>query len=611
MAELIPPLRSRQLHQSTAGERQVAQILGNALSAETIVWLDVPIGPSGWRPDCVVFHPVRGFLFIEIKDWKLDAIRRLDRTSCTLSTNEGIKEVPAPLQQALGYARRTVDLLKRDRHLVNRSGKYQGKLLLPWGTCVVFTGLSRKSLEERIDPEVIRSVLPMKQVLFREDLDTPGDDGRFEERLWEAVELRFGQRLTPPQQDRVRWHLFPEIRLPSADQGTLFADEEAEPKSPAVLDFQQERLARSLGTGHRVIHGVAGSGKTAILKFRCRHLAALPNQRILLLCFNALLAADLRGFVRHEGLEDRVEAWNFHHLCRRQVERFGLPADPALKPYEAAEAAVLEALAKGRLPADQYSAVLIDEGHDFKPEWLRLAVHLVDSKTDSLLLAYDDAQSIFQQRRSLGFSLSAANVQARGRTSVLRINYRNTAEILRFAYEFADSYLIEDAERKQVPWIEPEAAGTHGPDPVFRLAEDEVRELRFVADTVRQWINDGKAPNSIMILFCHRHQGPQLESVLRGQDIPLQFPDTAARKRAYDPGLPSVTMTTLHSSKGLEAENVVLCGIQTLPVDGFEDVQQARQLYVGMTRARYRLVVSGVGDHPFCRQLATQVTATR
>jgi superfamily I DNA and RNA helicase len=39
-----------------------------------------------------------------------------------------------------------------------------------------------------------------------------------------------------------------------------------------VMDMQQEQLARSLGDGHRVIHGVAGSGKTMILGYRAEYL---------------------------------------------------------------------------------------------------------------------------------------------------------------------------------------------------------------------------------------------------------------------------------------------------------------------------------------------------
>jgi hypothetical protein len=49
-----------------------------------------------------------------------------------------------------------------------------------------------------------------------------------------------------------------------------------------VMDLHQEQLARSLGEGHRVIHGVAGSGKTMmILGYRCQYLAKVLPKPIL------------------------------------------------------------------------------------------------------------------------------------------------------------------------------------------------------------------------------------------------------------------------------------------------------------------------------------------
>ena len=58
----------------------------------------------------------------------------------------------------------------------------------------------------------------------------------------------------------------------------------------AVLDLRQERNAHSLGDGHRIVYGVAGSGKTVILIARARLVAQDPNKQILLLCFNRALA---------------------------------------------------------------------------------------------------------------------------------------------------------------------------------------------------------------------------------------------------------------------------------------------------------------------------------
>lgn len=66
--------------------------------------------------------------------------------------------------------------------------------------------------------------------------------------------------------------LFPEVRVQT--QGALFDDIDAEAKLPSitlVMDLQQEKLARSLGDGHRVIHGLVGSGKTIILGYRAEY----------------------------------------------------------------------------------------------------------------------------------------------------------------------------------------------------------------------------------------------------------------------------------------------------------------------------------------------------
>lgn len=107
--------------------------------------------------------------------------------------------------------------------------------------------------------------------------------------------------------------------------------------------------------------------------------------------------------------------------------------------WDAAIELLIEQVAKGQIPRGQYGAVLIDEGHDFRKEWLKLVVDMVDPDTNSLLLLYDDTQSIYQRSKGLGFSLKDVGIEAQGRTTILRLNYRNTQEILRFAYDFVTS----------------------------------------------------------------------------------------------------------------------------------------------------------------------------
>src|SRR5690606_25128097 len=129
------------------------------------------------------------------------------------------------------------------------------------------------------------------RVICKDEMTDNVDAEAFQSRLWGMFEYNFGQQLSLPQIDRIRWQLFPEVRIPVPQQDLFAGPGE---KSPGVdntaglhhvhptttipdivrvMDIQQEQMAKSMGDGHRVIHGVAGSGKTLILGYRCLHLA--------------------------------------------------------------------------------------------------------------------------------------------------------------------------------------------------------------------------------------------------------------------------------------------------------------------------------------------------
>jgi superfamily I DNA/RNA helicase len=92
---------------------------------------------------------------------------------------------------------------------------------------------------------------------------------------------------------------------------------------------------------------------------------------------------------------------------------------------------VITGVDRRQIPSGQYQAVLIDEGHDFAPEWLKLVVQMVDPATNSLLVLYDDAQSIYERAQKKNFSFKSVGIQAQGRTTILKINYRNTGRSCR------------------------------------------------------------------------------------------------------------------------------------------------------------------------------------
>ncbi|RMG37119.1 MAG: DNA helicase II [Gammaproteobacteria bacterium] len=614
MAEIIPPLNQQTLSRMWPGERRLAQRLKELLEDDYLVWYDIPIGRQRRYPDFIILHPARGLLFLEVKDWKIDNIRQITKSDVTLLTDAGLVTKPHPLEQVRGCAYAVIDRLARDPQLQAQSGRYRGRLIMPWGWGVVFPNITRKQMQHAIPDDARENVLPDHLVIYQDEMTAGTDAEAFQERLWNMFNYQFGDKLTLPQIDRIRWHLFPEIRIDQGIKDLFNGEDEASdvveqtlPDIVKVMDIQQEQLARSLGEGHRVIHGVAGSGKTMILGYRCLYLAEAIAKPILVLCFNIALAARLRSFISARGIGTKVQIYHFHDWCAQQLKTYHVDLLESDAPvWERQVETVIQAVEQGHIPRAQYGAVLIDEGHDFEAEWLKLVTQMIDPETNSLLLLYDDAQSIYKKRSGLGFSLSSVGIQAKGRTTVLRLNYRNTREILRYAYDFARHYLDpKAADEDHIPLVEPEAAGTSGPVPVLRQFESSEEELRYAAACIRKWQGQGIALREIGILYPGGDYGRRMANVLHASGIDRLWLGSRQHKAAYDPEAERVTVLTIHSSKGLEFRRVILIGLGMLGNEDDRVAEDARLLYVGMTRAQEGLLLTSSGEGRFGQLLSS------
>ena len=329
MASLIPSLNSC-LSKMQAGEKRFARRIEQLLEDDYLCWYEVPVGKRQRYTDFIILHPLRGLLFLEVKDWKLDTIQRIDKQQATILTNTGHKQVTNPLEQARQCAYQLINKLSQDPQLIHQQGDYKGKLVMPYGYGVVLSNITRKQFNETD----LGEVLPLHQVICKDEMLESSDPEIFQKRLWDMFNYYFNTPLTLPQIDRIRWHIFPEIRI-NAVQADLFANKViAKTKQPEtdqfipeiikVMDKQQELLARSIGSGHRVIHGVAGSGKTLILGYRSVHLAEILDKPILVLCYNITLAARLRQMMIDQGVEDRVSVYHFHGWCNEQLRLYNI-----------------------------------------------------------------------------------------------------------------------------------------------------------------------------------------------------------------------------------------------------------------------------------------------
>lgn len=582
----------------TPGERRLAQRLQEKLEDDYLIWYDVPIGDRRLHPDFIILHPSQGLTVLEVKDWKLNTIRQITPDTVTILTPEGEKTVDHPLKQARRYALAAVELLEKDELLIQQNGRHRGKLAFPYSYGAVLTNITRRQFESI---EGLSAVFEPNLVICQDEMRESVEAAQFKQSLWNLCTYNFGNLLTPAQIDRVRWWLFPDIRIPDRQlslpvDSSLQGSTQSVPNIIHIMDIQQEQLARSLGDGHRVIHGVAGSGKTMILLYRCLHLAQQISKPILVLCFNVALATKLQQLLQEKGMGDRIVVRNFHRWCSDLIQTYRidkLREDQSDGNDELVQRVIL-AVDAGKISIGQYGAVLIDEGHDFKPSWLNLVAKMVDPQTRSLLLLYDDAQSIYERKQRPRFTFKSVGIQAQGRTTILKLNYRNTQELLTVAYEFARELLIsnESTEDDTPLLIQPESAGRHGPVPQLICRSNFEQEVVYLAEQAQQLNKQGVFWNEIAIIYRVKWMAERIARYFKQIHIPIEWITEGKSSRNYRPTEKSIKLITMHSSKGLEFPIVFVPGIGYLPDPKSTPEGEARLLYVAMTRAVDQLIMT-------------------
>jgi len=596
MATLIPSLGAARF--DARGELRLAERLKDCLEDNAWVWHNIPVGPFGRHPDFVTLHPQQGIVVLEVKDWRLDTIVNANSKQVELMTDRGSVSADNPFEQVRNYMFNVVDTLKRDPLLVNEGGSFKGKPVFSFGHGVAFANITRKQFEQTD----LREVFPPERCIFRDEMAEKVDADAFRERVWRMVSPRIGPALSLPQIDRVRALLFPEIRV---TQIALPFDESPEKSSPAgdrvleVMDMQQELLARSMGEGHRIVRGVAGSGKTLILAFRAEQIAralSVPASRpVLLLSYANGISGRLENAMQDRGVEDKVITSTFHSWCWKMLRTYGLPIPtekefPDFSERQAANVqAVLDATERGLIPGGQYDAVLIDEAHDFEPQWLALAAKMVNPDTKALMIVYDDAQAIYKGRKRPVWK--QLGIEAAGRTTVLKVNYRNTAQILRFARKFAADVIgapgVCAGDESAI--LMPEDGGREGVEPVVRQCVSHDGEAHAIAE----WLLGRKAAGyqwgQMAVLYPRHFIGERFEKILAKSGIPINVAKDHGNRIQTEQD--AVRFLSMHNAKGLEFPCVAIGGLGELkkPEDIEDDI---RLTYVAITRATHEAFIT-------------------
>ena len=274
----------------------------------------------------------------------------------------------------------------------------------------------------------------------------------------------------------------------------------------------------------------------------------------------------------------RSAIWRLHQIVSEQLEQQRATTWARMR-QRAAE------LVTSRSIRDRYDAVFIDEAQDLQPNLLRMLVALCRTP-DRLLLTADANQSIYGS----GFNWSDVHgdLRFKGRTGLLRKNYRSTREI----GDAAAAYL-QDAG------LDPEkttnAHVTSGPTPAARFVRPE-DERNLLITYFRQATRDFRLGyGACAVLVPTEETGRWFEKQLRGAGLDACFMPS----RSLDLRSPAIKIITHKSAKGLEFPIVALAGLSALYPPSAADEQERlerelierRALYVAMTRAMRTLLV--------------------
>lgn len=244
-----------------------------------------------------------------------------------------------------------------------------------------------------------------------------------------------------------------------------------------------------------------------------------------------------------------------------------------------------------------FTHVFVDEAQDLGVPELRMLAAIADTTPDALFFAGDLGQRIFQEP----FSWKALGVDVRGRSSTLKVNYRTSHQI-RSTVDGLLPPIVRDVDGN-----EEDRRGTvsvfNGPEPEMQTFSDVEEEQSAISYWISSAIEDGIEPEEIGIFVRSNDQLSRARaSINDAQQRPLELSDRVEDRTGR------VSMGTMHLAKGLEFRAVIVmaCDDDVLPNQDrinsaadegeLDEVYETERhlFYVACTRARDRLIVSGV-----------------
>jgi len=241
-------------------------------------------------------------------------------------------------------------------------------------------------------------------------------------------------------------------------------------------------------------------------------------------------------------------------------------------------------------PPRNYTHLIVDECQDLDRVRLDFLKHFLNDKpTASATFLYDNTQSIYLESwLGNGQSFSSLGIDIKGRSKILKKNYRTTYEIQEAAQSLlkGSTYVSQD--------IEPTLINRSGTKPVWGACKSFEHQVDFICDVIKTHSEHFELKDIIVAVRTTNEVDHLYDALI---EKGINCGKLSARDNSFKYN--QVRVMTIHSSKGLESEVVIIANLNygifpRANQSAQETAKELKLLYVGMTRASKHLYLTSV-----------------
>lgn len=334
---------------------------------------------------------------------------------------------------------------------------------------------------------------------------------------------------------------------------------------------EQQRAIVETTASNVVVIATAASGKTRCLSERVKWLLTqgIPAEEIVAITFTNAAAEEIADRV---GNPSGLFIGTIHSLANYYLRSGGIDTSRVLNDERFDD--LFKLIKKHPECIRPVTHLIVDESQDSTPEQFEFLLDMISPK--NYMLLGDHRQALYRFAGATPEYILNLMESPEVTTYELTENYRNAPEILQYAKNGIRT-LGKDYEDYSIPMSK-----FHG------RVIDVPYSGEGIVTTIERYVNRGDCDyKDWFILTRTNAELDAIMQVLNRHKIPA---DTFKRAQLDNKGLKekmrenTVKVLTIHTAKGLEADNVVVIGAR------YRDIEEKCVNYVAATRARKLLV---------------------